>query len=268
MAYEKLGFVDNVTPLDAAHFNHMEDGIANPDWNQMQNRPFGKAYGDTLTWDGNTAGLESFADGGIVVYKISDAVPTTDELAKGFTISGDNNGTQFTFSVTAEEIEADGGISVNEAGVLALEVVYIACIGNTLGMKPGTYFANVNGIVAQSFTINGYPGFGGLKKIDAKYLPGANILYADEMYLHKTSDTTNAVNRITADELIAMFMEGIPLRVYMGNIGTPPCTIYAGVTTVARFAEYAAAIVHIGDNPVAMYSAEYTPPETTSTETE
>lgn len=48
MAYEKLGFVDGVTPLDAAHFNHMEEGIANPDWNQMQNKPFYKHYNDTI----------------------------------------------------------------------------------------------------------------------------------------------------------------------------------------------------------------------------
>ena len=28
MAYEKQTWVDNETPIDAAHLNHMEDGIA------------------------------------------------------------------------------------------------------------------------------------------------------------------------------------------------------------------------------------------------
>lgn len=31
MAYEKQTWVDGVTPLDAVHLNHMEDGIAEAD---------------------------------------------------------------------------------------------------------------------------------------------------------------------------------------------------------------------------------------------
>lgn len=42
MAYAKLGFEDEVTPLDAEHFNHIEDGIdsaSKPAWADITGKP-------------------------------------------------------------------------------------------------------------------------------------------------------------------------------------------------------------------------------------
>ena len=126
--------------------------------------------GDTITWDGDTTGLEAFEG---FAYKVSDVVPTADDLKMGFAIIYDSNGTQGTLSKTAEEIEAAGGISAQEDGLITFEVVTVIPEGNTRGVTPGTYFMNYNGIVAKSFTVTGYTGFETttITKIDPKYLP-------------------------------------------------------------------------------------------------
>lgn len=82
-SYEKLGFTSGQT-LKAEHLNHMEDGIANPCWNDMKNKPFGEETVTVneplnITWDGNTEGLASF-DFDSPMYKVSDVVFSQEQV--------------------------------------------------------------------------------------------------------------------------------------------------------------------------------------------
>ena len=150
MAYEKQGFVDNVTPLDAAHFNHMEEGIA------KANSVIETVGGDTLTWDGNTDGLAvlelDYAD---PFYRVSDTPPALADFANGCraTFGGE------TWEFAYEEIEA----YVQQSGVFYGDIwIYLPQDISADGMTAakGLYFMNSaeNGYVT-SLTIPGYTGF-------------------------------------------------------------------------------------------------------------
>lgn len=115
MAYIKQTWVDNVTPINAEHMNHIEEGVEQAakaaeeaaaaipenvselnndigylkksdvselaisgDWEDMQNKPFGETPtgGDTITWDGNTEGLAASKElDGGTYYKVCDDIP-------------------------------------------------------------------------------------------------------------------------------------------------------------------------------------------------
>lgn len=63
MSYEKLGFVSGQT-LKAEHLNHMEDGIANISWNDLQDRPFWKEPKKVSVFpDGQPLTVETIDDG-------------------------------------------------------------------------------------------------------------------------------------------------------------------------------------------------------------
>lgn len=229
MAYEKLGFVDNETPLDAAHFNHMEEGIANPDWNQMQNAPFGDmpTGGDTLEWDGNTAGLTMLdaADtlGGIY-YKISDATPSFDEISTG-TLASSNG---MSFIANAQEF---GGLIVCGGGfvlVVPTDDFHLEEDGVALDVpEKGIYSSLEEGIYASKIIIPGYTDFPGTKKIDPKYLP-QNAMYVNSeevtgnvAYLYADSTYTT---KITKEQLEKICKTGNWVVYFQVDGKTTGCT--------------------------------------------
>ena len=146
MAYEKLGFVDGVTPLDAAHFNHMEDGI------EKANSIIETTGGDTLTWDGDTTGKVSFAG---MHFKISDATPTIDDFANGATIHVGGAG---AIDFTVESVSADKEILSGPDSTFIVVFYDIEIDG--LALEKGIYFIKTDsGLYISSLTIPGYTGF-------------------------------------------------------------------------------------------------------------
>ena len=125
--------------------------------------------GDTLTWDGNTTGLTG-TDG---MYKVSDSVPTIDDFANGCDIAFVNAGVSETMHFTQEEVAAmefEKGIFFY-VGYVVYVTIEVEESGATL--SPGVYFFKEDdeGLCTKSLRIPGYTGFGGIKKIDPKYLP-------------------------------------------------------------------------------------------------
>lgn len=140
-------------------------------WKDITDRPFGEmdTGGDTLTWDRDITGRESPAEG---LYKVSDAVPTKDELIGGtFT-------TFFGDEAVEEQISSE---NITELpGVLALgnfnQIVIVhdstAATEADFVASEGIYFAYASStIYASSIAIPGYTGFPGTKRLDEKYMP-------------------------------------------------------------------------------------------------
>lgn len=144
MAYTKQNF-ENGQILTAEQLNHMEQGIAAPDWNDMTNKPFTTVAGDTLTWNGNTEGLETF-DG---MYKVADNVITMDMLSQGAIVTFNGQ----TASLADYLYDAGNGAIMFDVGMFLSVDMDDPESGTTL--SKGVYFAQgVSGL-----TINGYTGF-------------------------------------------------------------------------------------------------------------
>ena len=139
--------------------------------------------GDTLTWDGNTDGLTAVDLGGAYAYRVSDFVPTEDDLANGGTIivkGKSSDGSSFDITTTPA-LGDDEGLVFLLADYLAVLLV----IPNDGFELEGVVFAEKGlytfPIIAQldslSLTINGYTGFETTKitPIEPKYMPKISI---------------------------------------------------------------------------------------------
>lgn len=131
------------------------------DWNTMKNKPFGETTvtGDTLTWDGNTEGLEMTdvgSDGYLTFYKVSDATPTIDNLSDfALFISGTEE------DCTVTDL-SNGLLSIAnaESTMLALVVPNDSFSMNGVTIeKKGVYFLKSDTIHTSQLTINNYNGF-------------------------------------------------------------------------------------------------------------
>ena len=134
-------------------------------WNDLDDRPFGEetVYGDTLTWDGNTEGLE-VAEG--VYYKVSDIVPTMEYCANGGVITVSDGR---TLNVVNKDVMQDGTNIIIKPGNVPFAFVVTS---DADGFSPGLYLLNADGMYVSSLTINGYNGFPAttVKQLDNKYL--------------------------------------------------------------------------------------------------
>ena len=157
-----------------------------PDY--IKNKLVGKevTYSDTLTWDGNTDGLESVDLGdGAIVYFISEAVTTTDIFANGHTViatndNGDvNDVTSFCPLIAVSDmfgIYSDGVYALGEAGFVITKDNAVA-EDETMGIhwlfpKKGLYVTRLD-FYMSSLTIKGFSGFPTTtttKKLTAEYL--------------------------------------------------------------------------------------------------
>lgn len=147
-------------------------GAAQPDWADITNKPVITEGGDTLTWDGNTEGLVNLDS---TLYKVSDVVPTLDDLVNGCTATA--NGIQYPCSAIQDGdliyISAEDGSPV--AMLVPFDNAYAGSGSEeTKVAEKGTYLFCYAvdpefSVFVSSLTINGYTGFG-KEKIDPSYL--------------------------------------------------------------------------------------------------
>lgn len=79
------------------------------------------SFSDTLTWDGDTTGRvvhDIYGDGSELYYRISDVVPTIDDLANGFGVKVWDNtkGEELSLYAFLSKEEGDGGVDVYPNG--------------------------------------------------------------------------------------------------------------------------------------------------------
>lgn len=152
--------------------------------------PFGETtvMGDTLTWDGNTDGLE-FVDAGegMVIYKISDAVPSFEDLQQGGTLVVAGETTEISSDTVipmGETLYAFGGNPSLGMGVTQdnadLMGIPVSKKGFYIFVDPSISYTDY------SLTVNNYTGFEAtkVKTIDPKYLP---VEYIKQLIAEVTS---------------------------------------------------------------------------------
>ena len=193
-------------PTDPSKYASAEGGSGGgggvSSWNDLTDKPFGEVttYGDTLTWDGNTEGLEVNTEVDVwPVYKVSEAVPTLEELSQGGTVKALANGQvseiQFTTGEQKEDIIILKDSDAEITGV---------CI-----LSDGIYFGKLvdpsYNITITSLTINGYESLEvtEVKTIDPKYLPaGTGGGETFEVEFIQDSNTGNMICSKTLDEIL------------------------------------------------------------------
>lgn len=132
---------------------------------------------DTLTWDGNTEGLDYIIEPGVncTYYRVSDVVLSDDDvynissfsLSDGTIITKESVGEQFVLKV------ADCVYCFTEFALYIVTKDYSepsAFESNMNVIKPGVYFIKDGDIYISSLTINGYTGFKFIK-LKEEYLP-------------------------------------------------------------------------------------------------
>ena len=145
-------------------------------WDHVSDKPFVKQGGDTLTWDGNTEGLEVFQG---AYYKVSDAAPTMADLANGVTMTLHSNvlGIEISETISAENIGEEDGLIIfinsPESQSMPVVIVLADVHEEDFSLSKGTYFIGEPAeFIARSLTIPGYTGFA-KEQIDPKVLPEA-----------------------------------------------------------------------------------------------
>lgn len=171
---------DSVIPDSIARLDDIPE-VTPHDWNTLLNKPTETIGGDTLTWDGDTSGLEvvglvSSMGATTNYYKISDNIITDTELADGISYTAING---VTNTITFNQIKNAGVvIFVTEENTNYSNIL----MGNAVFEKVGVYFAE--GII--SLTIPNYSGFT-KEVLKEEYLPDtiARTTYVDEQFTTK-----------------------------------------------------------------------------------
>lgn len=177
------------------------------EWKNVTGKPFHVGGSDTLEWDGITDGLVSVLGS---VFKVSDAIPTMDDLANGAIISGLD-----TITIPPEEIEeSDGFIMTDAFFVVPYDNFDASEIFGEDGLifpESGVYVGYYGRPITITITIPGYNGFGG-EKINSDALPKATNFYinSDDGYLYK-SNVLSEDNRLTIYELKETYYGGLKL---------------------------------------------------------
>ena len=158
-------------------------------WNDLPDKPFGETaiIGDTLYWDGNTEGLPNVMDG--MVWKVSDNVPTMNDLSNGATLglTAKHDGhTEIAYtSTTILHDEAMPGlivvVEVSNHPMWGAYIIDESIVGIDLGgyafPEAGVYllrYQDEGGLAyVSSLTIPGYVNFETktVKPVESKYLP-------------------------------------------------------------------------------------------------
>jgi hypothetical protein len=156
--------------LKTLNFGGNDKYDLSPDWENVRNRPFGyetPTGGDTLTWDGNTNGLEGVMG---ILYRVHEATPT----AKEGTVEINANGTVTSTPFTVED--KNDGVQFLIANNVAM-VVIVPTDGITVDglnfTKKGIYFRYTGEMYVSSLTVKDYEGFAGIQPISGAYLPKA-----------------------------------------------------------------------------------------------
>lgn len=150
-AQEKLvGVAGQVVGFDAngnAVAQEAPGGGGGATWAGLPDKPVvmvGKP--DTLTWDGNTEGKEDIEG---VLFKVSNAVPSLEDLANGYTVQ-----------LSTGEVITNNDIPVEEDGFMIRIGGEFAIIVTEDGeFTKGVYLINAEGMYCSSITIPGYTGF-------------------------------------------------------------------------------------------------------------
>ena len=165
-----------------------------------------KVGGDTLTWDGNTDGLYGIMG---MIFRVSDIVPTLEELRKGGSFISDGYNYYFSAETVMDADSLGAGndcaiITGVDAGGNSMYCGGIAFKDGAMVMMPtngtyitltfekaGVYFIWNTDEFVSSLTINDYTGFPKKEMLKDEYLPNpTDIPYFDLVAMGARNLTT------------------------------------------------------------------------------
>lgn len=171
--------------------------------------------GDTLTWDGDMTGkpvvtLDMGEDGVMNFCKVSEAVPTLEDMSNGVSATIPGMGSQ---ELTADMVTVgDGYIFAGVAAIISESNTLVEEIGLTFP-ETGIWLASQSGMYISEAKINGYTGFETtgttIKHIDTKYLDILENELTDTIYVADVSDEIrhnvgyyNTVNLVRITDIV------------------------------------------------------------------
>ena len=185
------------------------------DWNQtdssaadfIKNKPFGEVGGDTLRWDGSYDVNEIYGE---IFVKISDAVPTVDDVVNGITLDFGEI-IEFSGDEAQSYFSDDGFASFEFILTIIPHDNYILEIEDGLIVefpKAGVY--SITDLSFLTATIPNYVGFTLTNKLDAKYIPDMGTVKQTVVYVA----VRDGVNRIFKDEECTEMLSHIELYTF------------------------------------------------------
>lgn len=167
----QFGKVKTVNGAEPDENGNVEVEIPEVTWESLPDKPFSSevTYTDTLTWDGNTDGLEN---AGVIgedeMYRVSSATATFEDFASGFYMQGDDGNLFY---------DQNDMNDMNGLGFMCANQIIVVYEDNTnpedpsMTIKKGVYLR----YDVRSVTLtNGKFKMEDVKTIDPKYLPEAN----------------------------------------------------------------------------------------------
>ena len=153
---------------------------------------------NTLVWDGDTTDLVHTLGEVDYFYKVSDSVPTYEDLMKGITVYGVFRGEEWCHEYTAEDMieimenheMGNGVFSVDNLTIIPYDNFTI--VGDIIAPEKGVYFINAEEepIYTTKFVINDYTGF--------EHFDGCPHQQTEEVYYFRAS-TPERLDEIPED---------------------------------------------------------------------
>lgn len=158
--------------------------------------------GDTLTWDGDTWGLETVEDSGLRWAKVSDVFPPVPTAACKYVMVSEGTETlteQSAMLMSSMGLASDNSWTSADLAYLCVDNEVLFAEG-ALILERGVWFPYGNGNYMKSLTIPDYTGFTQtvIKPMDEKYMP---ILTSPSGKKYKlTVDDSGAVSAVEVTE--------------------------------------------------------------------
>lgn len=164
---KSLQFPGSTNRYKIPQSDYAQTDSTQPDY--IKNKLVGKevTYSDTLTWDGNTAGLIADSEG--VNYLVSETLPTFEEFSNGGKIIM-ADGSEISFS--SEYVADLGNGAITISGVVWAIYENNVDADGIVFSKAGLYFTNAGGQYIKALTVNNFAKFLSetTKKLTAEYL--------------------------------------------------------------------------------------------------
>lgn len=167
-----LTIPSEVSHLDEKYIPNTVARVSDINWDNLDGKPFGTMYADTVTWDGNTDGLLTVNFNGKSLYKVCDEPAIETVLANGFVWNMDGVDNSVSAAEANDFYEMTGIVA--EANLNIFIIPEDNCTaGNVTFPEKGIYFYKQNETsYCNCLTISGYKKFPvGFATIDPQYLP-------------------------------------------------------------------------------------------------
>lgn len=230
------------------------------DYTKLENKPTETIGGDTLTWDGNTEGLEVVPDSKL--YRVTEVAPTITDFTNGA-----------TFVLSNGEVYEDMPTDTGSDLLLGLDGAYAVFVSDMTNpdtgetVKKGTYLIadTDNNVVLTSLTIPNYTGFS-KEVLKEEALPEHThdvqtsfYINMEDAYLYTDKECTTKATK--ADVVLASESSLLCVQLYMD--GVVLVQYYPMLINFA--AEYAEILTLLGVGETELdqmhatfYTAEYT----------